>query len=181
MLRLLFIRCSLIVAILGPAMLSACSPAYDWRDVPGTDAPYVASFPAKPATHSRAIDLNGTKITMSMTAARVDEISFAVGSVPTADAKAALASIHAMKTAMVKNIAGTVRREKLLPPATGQLQVIDLEASGKTSGNADGPALILHARFIAKQDRAYQLVVIGPEQAVPREEVDMFFSSFKTN
>jgi hypothetical protein len=181
MLRSIFFRFSLIIPMAGAVLLSACSPTYDWREVPGTDAPYIASFPAKPATHSRAIDLNGMKVTMTMTAARVDDITFAVGSVPAADAKTALASINAMKTAMVKNIGGTIRGEKMLPPALNQLQVIDVEATGKAAGNNPGQTLTLFARFIAKPDRAYQLIVIGPAQAVPREEVDMFFSSFKAN
>lgn len=162
--------------------LPGCSPTYDWREIPGASAPYVASFPAKPATHSRVIDLNGSKVSMSMTAARVGDTTFAVGSVPTADAKAALAAIDVMKTAMVKNIGGTVRHEKLLPAAAHQLRAIDVEATGKTPGNnpAQEP-LFLIARFIAKPNHAYQLIVIGPDQAVPREEVEMFFSSFKAN
>ncbi len=179
MLRSVFVR--FLFLAMGSAMLPACSPTYDWREVPGSDAPYVASFPAKPATHSKAIDLNGMKVTMSMTAARTQEISFAVGSVPAAGAKAALASLDAMKTAMVKNIGGTVRHEKALPPAAGQVQAIELEATGKPQGSASGQSMILFARFIAKPDRVYQLIVIGPEQAVPREEVEMFFSSFKAN
>ncbi|MGV3741904.1 MAG: hypothetical protein ACO1NO_06315 [Burkholderiaceae bacterium] len=179
MLRWLLLR-FLLLAMSG-MLLSACSPTYDWREVPGSDAPYVASFPAKPATHSKAIDLNGMKVTMSMTAARTEDITFAVGSVPAADAKAALASVNAMKTAMVKNISGTIRHEKILPPAPNQLQAIELEASGKGNGGTSGQPVVLFARFIAKPDRVYQLIVIGPDQAVPREEVEMFFSSFKAS
>jgi hypothetical protein len=181
MLRKLLSRFPFLAPFIGAALLAGCSPNYDWREVPGAAAPYIASFPGKPASHSRVIDLNGTKVTMTMTAARVDDITFAVGSVPVADAKTALASIHAMKSAMVKNIGGTIRHEKLLPPALNQLQVIDLEATGKPAGDKSGQPLILLARFIARQDQAYQLIVIGPEQAVPRDEADMFFSSFKTD
>jgi hypothetical protein len=181
MLRSLISRFPFLILVVSAALLVGCSPNYDWREVPGTTAPYIASFPGKPASHTRVIDLNGAKVTMSMSAARVDDITFAVGSVPVADAKTALASIHAMKTAMVKNIGGTIRREKLLPPARNQLQVIDLEAIGKPTGDTQGQPLILLARFIARQDHVYQLIVIGPEQAVPRDEANMFFSSFKTN
>jgi hypothetical protein len=182
MLRSFFLRAPILAALAGAMLLPGCSPTYDWREIPGTHAPYVASFPAKPATHSRVIDLNGTKLSMSMTAARVGGITFAVGSVPAADAKAALASIDAMKTAMVKNIGGTVRHEKLLPAAAHQLRAIDLEATGKAPGaNPAQEPLHLFARFIAKPNHAYQLIVIGPQQAVPRDEVETFFSSFKAN
>lgn len=118
---------------------------------------------------------------MTMTAARVGDITFAVGSVPAADAKSALAAIDAMKTAMVKNIGGTVRQEKLLPPTPAQLRAFDLEASGKSAGANPAQPLQLFARFIAKPNHAYQLIVLGPEQTIPREEVEMFFSSFKAN
>jgi hypothetical protein len=181
MLRSLLLRFSFVLPVMGSALLAACSPTYDWREVPGSDAPYIAAFPAKPATHSRPIDLNGMKVTMSMTAARTEDITFAVGNVPATDAKAALAELNAMKAAMVKNIGGTVRQEKVLPPAANQLQAIELEATGKANGNNSGQSLVLFARFIAKPDRVYQLIVIGPERAVPREEVEMFFSSFKAN
>lgn len=182
MLRSIFLRFSVLVAFAGAMLLAGCSPTYDWREIPGTNAPYAASFPAKPATHSRVIDLNGMKVSMTMTAARVGDITFAVGSIPVANAKAALAAIDAMKTAMVKNIGGTVRQEKILPASVQQLRAVDLEATGKAAGNPSVQApQILFARFIAKPSHAYQLIVIGPEADVPREEVEMFFASFKAS
>lgn len=162
-------------------LLSGCSPTYDWREVQGTDAPYTVMLPAKPATYSRAVNLNGMQVTMTMTAARVKNASFAVGSAPLSDPKMAPAALQAMKTAMVKNIGGTVKKESLVPAEAHSAESIQIEASGLlSSGGANQPVMLI-ARFMAKGDRIYQAVALGPEHDLPSEEVDMFFSSLKVN
>ena len=104
-------RKTLLLASL--AWLQACNPTYNWRETRGPDAPYVVLMPAKPSSHSRPIDLNGIKVTMTMTAAEVDGVTFAVGTAELPDAAQAATALAAMKTAMVRNLAGTVRQERL--------------------------------------------------------------------
>ena len=60
--------------------LAACSPKFDWREVRGSEAPFSILLPAKPASISRELKLDGVLLKMQMTAADVDGISFAVGS-----------------------------------------------------------------------------------------------------
>jgi hypothetical protein len=171
--RLLFLSAVLVG-------LSACSPTYDWREVHGSDAPYVALLPGKPVSHSRPIDLDGIALTMSMTAAQVEGRTFAIGSARLPDAAQAPKALQAMKTAMVRNISGTITREQASTLA-GQAPVIDVEATG-TPPSRDGqskPALLLVARFVAKDDRVYQVVAIGPERNAPREEITTFLAGFK--
>lgn len=168
-------------------MLSACSPTYDWREVHGEAAPFTVLLPAKPATFSRKIDLDGTPATMTMTAAEVDDVTFAVGSAELPDAAKAQASLNAMKTALVKNIGGEIRQEKTLTmprgsdAAAGQLAVIEVEARGMPSAATRGEPRMLFARFVAKDKQVYQVVVLGREKDVTRDTVDTFFASFKLN
>lgn len=163
-------------ALLASALfLLACSPKYDWREVRGAGAPFMVMLPAKPASHARPINLGGTQVTMTMTAAEVDGVSFAVGTAEMPDASQAQKALAAMKTALVKNIGGTIKQEKSSPAGTAPT-VIEVEASG-ASGN--GQSRLLLARFVAKEQRIYQVVVVGPEQAVSREAADTFFTSFK--
>ena len=162
----------------GALFLAACSPKYNWREVRGKDAPFVVLLPDKPVTVSRGINLDGEAVTMTMTAAEVDGVNFAVGYVVLADANRAQAALNSMKTALVRNINGTI---KAPAPTSPQAQTangaIDIEASGQSSA-ASEPLLLL-AHFEARDNRAYQVVVLGNEKAVSREEARTFLASFK--
>lgn len=166
----------------GACLLSACTPKYDWREIRGTAAPFVAALPAKPSTMSRPINLDGVSVTMSMTAAEVGGTTFAVGSAQLPDAAKAQAALAAMKVALVKNINGSIKGEKSVAPQAQHQDVsnaVEIEAVGSRAGSPK--TLLLMARFVAKGERVYQLVVVGEEKSVSREAADTFFTSFKFN
>jgi len=153
------------------AALVACSPKYDWRDFRSNDAPFSVLFPGKPGTHSREIDLDGQKVQMTMAAAEVEHTMFAVGSAELSDAAKAAQAVQAMKTQMVRNIGAKVDKESTKDGAF----LVD------ASGVSNGMPMRLHARFLSRGKRAYQVVVIGPAKEIDAEVVDTFMSSFKLN
>lgn len=155
--------------LLGMFLLAACSPKLDWREVKGEQATYSVLMPAKPSSFSRQVDLDGLQVMMTMTAAEVDDATFAVGTAELADAAQVPHALAAMKTAMVNNIRGTVRSEK-------RNGAIDIEAGG----TAKGEAVVLYARFVGQDKRVYQAVILGKESAISPETLDTFFTSFKT-
>jgi hypothetical protein len=158
--------------------LFGCSPTFDWREVRGGGAPYSVLFPAKPTAHTRSIDLDGMQATMTMTAAEADGVLFAVGAAQLADPAAAQRALPAMRTALLRNIKGTLRREGAATVG-GSDAALEIEAAGAADrGTGDQPR-VLFARFVASGPRVYQLVVTGKEKAVPHEAVDTFFTSFK--
>ncbi|MYM66109.1 hypothetical protein GTP45_04555 [Pseudoduganella sp. FT55W] len=152
--------------------LSACSPKYDWRDYRSNDAPYAVLFPAKPATQTRSIKLDQLDVNMTMSAADIDGVVFAVGSAQLANAAQAPAAVDAMKTAMVKNISATITSSKTL--RSGALEI-------EASGTERGQAMRLIGRFLAKEKRVYQVIVIGPARNIEAEPVETFLTSFKLN
>lgn len=154
-------------------LLLACSPKFDWREVRGPAAPYLVTLPAKPANHARDINLDGIPVTMTMTGAEVDGVTFAVGSVELADPAQAGHALQAMKTALVRNINGKVVEEKAAQ-AGSAAGMIALEAHGPLP---QGQRLLL-ARFVARGPHVYQLLVVGNERDVSREAADTFFTSF---
>jgi hypothetical protein len=81
-------------------------------------------------------------------------------------------ALDAMKTAMVRNIGGTIASDKTVPGATPYNEVV-------ANGSRNGRPVQLTARFAACSLRVYQAVVIGPPQDVPAEAIDTFLSSFK--
>jgi hypothetical protein len=154
-------------------LLSACSPKFDWRDYRSADAPYNVLFPGKPSTHTRAIDLDGLQVNMTMTAAEVDGNTFAVGSATLPDAAKASAALAAMKTALINNIGATATS----PVATASANSIEIEASGIQNGK---PVLLV-GHFLAQDKRIYQVIVLSKDKQVSRENIDMFMGSFKLN
>ncbi|AXA94754.1 hypothetical protein [Massilia sp. YMA4] len=160
---------SLLAALLAAVTLAACSPKFDWRDYRGSQAPYAVLFPGKPATHTRPVDLDGQKASMTMAATDIDGTVFAVGSAELADADHAQLAVQAMKAAMVRNI-GAAR-----PIESTRDGGFEVEAHGARGGQP----VTLRGRFLARGKRAYQVIVVGPDNAVSREEADTFLRSFK--
>jgi hypothetical protein len=160
------------LALLLAAGVSACSPQYDWRDYRSNDAPYAVLFPGKPATQTRSIKLDQLDVNMTMAAAEVDGVIFAVGSAQLQDAALAPAAVEAMKTALVNNIGATVTSSK--SNAAGAL---DVEANGTQNGEP----MRLIGRFIAKDKRIYQIIVMGRSKNIVQDHVDTYLSSFKLN
>lgn len=176
-----------IFAAIALLSLAACSPQYNWREIRSETAAYTVAMPGKPATFARQISLNGMSVTMTMIASETGKATFAVGTAELPDATQAQVSLNAIKTALVRNIGGTIKQEKMLVMAqsqntdAGKLAVTEIEASGPASAATDGQPRILFARFIANDKRVYQLVATGPEKSVNRDIADTFFSSFKFN
>ncbi|MGV7208393.1 hypothetical protein ACLB1G_11130 [Oxalobacteraceae bacterium A2-2] len=152
-----------LIVLLAAAMLAACNPTYNWRDYHSDGERYAVLFPAKPANQSRVVDLNGIKVEMAMTAAEVEGVTFAVGSAVLPDASLAGHAVDAMKTALVRNIGGTLVSD----------HDNTIEAKGKT--------MQLIGHFAYRDGRVYQAVVVGKAGEVQREAADTFLASFKLN
>ncbi len=157
--------------VIAAALLAGCNPTYNWRDYRSPDAPYQVMFPAKPATHTRSVDLNGMKVEMTMTAAEVEGVMFAVGSGVAPDPAQARAAVDAMRTAMLRNINATVQRESASAATSG---MPDIDATGTGRG---GP-MKLTGHFESRGTRFYQVIVLGPEKDVAAEKSEQFVKSF---
>jgi hypothetical protein len=160
-------------AIAAAILLAACSPHFDWREVRGAEAPYTVLMPAKPASHVRQVNLGGTEVAMTMTAVDLDGALFAVGTATLPDAASAANALGAMKSALVRNIGGTVTREKAT--ADGTTSTLDFEATGAPQER------LLAGHLVARDTRVYQVVAIGSAKSLPREAIDTFLTSFKLN
>lgn len=163
----------LFLAALSAAMLAGCSPTYNWRDYTSADGAFRVLFPAKPATHTRGIDLGGIKVDMTMTAAEVEGTTFAVGTAVAPDPALAQATLPAMRQALLRNIGAGDSAETQGAAAGGA----GLEVDAVGEGN-NGPVRLV-GRFVAKGARMYQVIVVGRPGAMPPEQTEQFLSSFK--
>lgn len=150
--------------------LAACSPTYNWRDYTSPDARYRVTFPGKPSSATRSIDLDGLQVSMTMTAAEVEGATFAVGAAEAPDAARAQAALAAMKLALLRNIGAPLPGAQA-PGAPGTTRV-------DATGTGQGRPMRLVGRFEARGTRFYQVIVIGRDKTVPPEQIEQFLTSF---
>jgi hypothetical protein len=171
------------LAVLALALLTACSPEYDWREVRSSQDGWAALLPGKPASLTRRIRLDGLDVPMSMQGAKVGETTFtiAVAGLPDAAPATREKALAAMRAGMLRNIAAPAS------PAT-EIRVAVVDAAGakvgeapgwalRASGSAQGRPMQMHAAFAARGARAWQWVVLGPE--VDAEQARTFTASFR--
>ena len=167
---------SFLIRLLAAIVLACigCSPNFNWREVQGAEPSYTVLLPAKPTSHSRAIDLDGLKVTMTMTATETDDINFAVASIKVEDDLQRHAALQAMQKAMLQNIHGDVTQQKVISLKDGTTMT-EIHATGKTS---TGRQLSLFARFGEHGQDVFQVVALGPSDKLTSEIADTFLSSF---
>lgn len=175
---------SLLCAALA-LVLAACTPALDWREVRSEDGGYAILMPARPATASRTIDLDGLAVVMSMTGAEVDGVAFAVGTAELPNATAARQALTAMQQALVRNMHGVVTADRTLavPRGTqgGSMVVREIHANGPASAATNGQSRVMRVRLTAVEHRVYQVLISGPAQRIDDDMATIYFSSFRLN
>lgn len=166
------------------ALLAACSPKFDWREIRSAEGGFAVHLPDKPQTVARDIDFDGGRIAMTMTSTGVGPTMFAVGvarlpAQATASPAAVDRTVVFFRDALVRNIGGSVtsRRPASLA-ATGGRTLRAAEAV-QAHGKADGRAAQLAARFYVADDRVYQVVALGAEGELSDDVLETFFSSFR--
>lgn len=171
------------VALAGAASLVACSPEHDWREVRAEDGGYRVMLPARPAQMTRAIELDGLRVDMTMHGAQARGVAYTVATAKLPDDTEATRerALAVMRVAMVRNIGGTERGSRPVAVAlvdaggtpAGTAPGVEIEAAGRMR---DGDAVLL-ARFVGRGTRVWQAVVLGP--APDREQAAVFLESLK--
>jgi hypothetical protein len=163
-------------------LVAACSPEFNWRETRSLEQGFSVLLPARPASMSREIDLDGLKVDMTMTGARVDRALFTVGMArlearaadPAADLAADLAATHAkalsaMRVAMLRNLGaepqpGVPIRVGLLDlsgTSKGAVDAMSVEARGLMAGEP----VVMQAVFVAYREQLWQAVaIVAPAQ-----------------
>lgn len=184
------------LAGLAVLILSACSPRYDWRELHSTQPAWVALFPDKAQTQTRAMNLNGWPLDMTMTVTRVNEISFVLGHATVtgenagknagqdAEAQPRPALKEVLRDAMLRNIQGTKQSEQAVliarvGPNQMPLPALAVEADGQVGGKA----VHLSARFASydADSKAIQMMVLGPQEVMSRPAGQQAAETFLTS
>lgn len=154
---------------------AACSPTFNWRVIPNTDIGYQATFPDKPVTATREIALAGHTVPLTLQAAVVNDIYFAVGTVPLTNEWADKAQDLqlALAEALSRNVNVTFERPKSLvwqgKPA------LESDVIGKIP---DGKKIRAVGRFLQYNGHVIEVLVMGPEGEVTELELTQFIGGF---
>lgn len=70
-----------LFALIATFILGACSAPFNWRIVRADDLAYEALYPSKPNRAQRTLTINGVNYTMTMEAAKAQDVVFAVGTI----------------------------------------------------------------------------------------------------
>jgi type II secretory pathway component PulC len=167
--------------------LAGCMPPFNWREVRFDEQKIAVTFPGKPDTMSRTIDLAGSKLSMTMYGVRVKELSYTVAWVklpnvaPIASATSASNILAAMQLGMLRNVnAASVDGAVVkAAPSITEAQAPLIDASGKPIGavlakkvlvnpttvspsSRDSPqALQMNGLFASHAGYAFQVVAVG--------------------
>ena len=153
--------------------LAACSPALDWREVRVDEAALRAQFPCRPERRVRAVPVQGTPLRMEMVTCTADGTTYAATHFAVLDPAAVSSAMDAVKAASVANLGGPIPKTTpyQLAGMTPNPSAARLDLTGR---RPDGEAVELHAVFLSRGLRIYQLSVLG--KAPPPQAIDMFFA-----
>jgi hypothetical protein len=182
------------LAWLAAAVLIACSPKFDWREIRSAPDSYAISLPGKPQIVTRDVEVplekGPQKMSMTMTSAGVGATMFAVGvaHLPAdvhKDPAALQAAMAFFRDGLLRNI-GVRGADKEATPPPGRIAPATLrastafEAQGQLARTGEKPEPArLAARIYVVDDRLYQIVVMGRPADLPDQEIETFFTSFR--
>ncbi|WP_056667618.1 hypothetical protein [Pseudorhodoferax sp. Leaf265] len=163
------------------AVLLACSPALNWREVRIEGMPLRMLLPCKPDRAEREVAMGGRQLPLRMLGCDADGATFAVSHVqaPLAAGLDAAPLLAGWKAAVLAHVqAHTEVEQAWAPSGVGILGAgLRLLAEGR---RADGAAVAMHAVWFATADAAglhlVHGVVFAPQARA--EVAESFFSSF---
>jgi hypothetical protein len=169
------LRRLLLCATLLGAMLPACTPALDWREVRVEGGQASALFPCKPKSQSRQAAIGGTPTRMTLLSCEADGHTFALAYADLGDPLRVGPALAEMAAALAVNLqAGPVRSAPLeVPGMTPGAQARRLWFDGRMP---DGSPVAEQAALFAHGTRVYQAVVLG---ARPDAAAQTFLDSLR--
>jgi hypothetical protein len=160
------------------ALLGACAPALDWRELRLDEAGVSQSFPCKPVRQQRRLVLDGKARVLVLHVCDAAGATWALAHLQVADPGEVPAALRALAAAGHANLGAvpTSAQPHAVPGAGGQEAAGRYRIAGRRpDGAAVQSALLLYARGIV----VVQLTVLGPH---PEDAaVDTFFAAARAS
>ena len=155
------------------ALLAACSPTLNWREVRPEGTRLALLLPCKPDKAQKTVPLGGPATPLSMLGCDAGGATFAVAVAQLGDASQAAPVLTQWQSLTLANMkAGPARVSPLKLP--GAADAILVTAQGR---RADGTVVSGQAAYFAQGSQVFQVVMYA-ERIMP-EVAETFFSSLK--
>ncbi|GAC1357013.1 MAG: hypothetical protein NVSMB34_11440 [Variovorax sp.] len=152
------------LALTAAAVLAACSPTFNWREVPIADAGLVALLPCKADRANRALPLGAESVQIDMTGCDAGGATFAVAHATALGPEQARAWLEAWRSAMRTQLRGAPVTEApaALPRATAVPAPVRLDAQPRQQQGATPVQVLWFAQSQKDGTVAlYQATVLG--------------------
>lgn len=181
----LLTRCVLPAVL---ALLAACSPKYDWREMPAADNAIRVTFPARPQADTRQVDVAGHALPLTFNIAQVDSSVFAVGHAPlppdVLNDPQELARVgDAFEDVLRANLQGTLtsRRDVALKQAPGDTRKLVRAAELEVHGSAANAPSWLLGRVYVLGNSLIEVIALGPESELTPDVARTFVESVRAD
>jgi hypothetical protein len=160
------------------AVLMACSPVFNWRDVRLENSRLSLLLPCKPDKAQKTVPLGGQPTVLSMTGCDAGGATFAVAVADLGDAAKAASVLAKWQALTLANMKASPQATQLvalkLPGAALQAPAVLVKAQGQ---RADGSAVTGQAAYFAQGSQVFQVVLYADK--IPPDVSETFFSSLK--
>lgn len=154
------------------ALLTACSPTLNWREVRPEGTRLALLLPCKPDKAQKTVPLGGPATPLSMLGCDAGGATFAVAVAQLGDANQAAPVLAQWQNLTLANMkAGPAQVSPLTMPGAAAILV---KAQGR---RADGTAVSGQAAYFAQGAQAFQVVMYADR--ITPEVAETFFSSLK--
>ena len=151
-----------LTALMALALLPACSPAIDWREMRPEGAHLRLAMPCRPASHQRSVPLAGAPVQMTLLACQLDSGTFALGFADMGDPTRVAPALLALVESARVNVQG--QSMTLNPAQVPGMTPQPAAQQWRVSGNLpDGRAVVSHGVVFAHGTRVYQATVVGAQ------------------
>lgn len=163
--------------LVGTALLAACSPALDWRDVRPKDVNILLTYPCKPEQIAQDVILAGQKVKMSMTGCVADKMTFALAHARLPSPALAAQALGQLHQAAVGNVRGTVTASAPAAVRNATPGLADSLDLGITGQSPDGKPVRERVLLFSQGSSVYQVTAFAPTDTFKDEAAQTFAQS----
>lgn len=164
-----------IFAVVAAALVTACNPTFNWRDVRPTGTQLALLMPCKPEAAQKTVPLTGQPTELNLLSCDAGKVTFAVAAADVKDASKVSATLAQWQSATLANMkaapgapAASFRLTGLAEPG------VLVKAVGRRS---NGQVVNSQAAYFAQGSQVFQVVVYANE--LPPDVAETFFSGLK--
>jgi hypothetical protein len=158
------------------AMLVACTPTFNWREVRAESMPLKAMLPCKPDKTTRTVTMAGREVELRVLGCDAGGATFAILSGDVADPLRSAAVLGRWKAATLSGLRGADTSEQPFLPS-GAMALAQSVRVTATGVQADGGKVQVQSAYFARGSQVVQAVVFATQ--LPVEPAATFFAGLR--